>query len=176
MVVSMDPANLPYSRAAPCGDRSGIDVGRAGRQAKQLQVKLRIAWLDVHRETAVSALLVEGQCDLVLGAAVDPNAVDDEEELAGKVVYSRPYYGTGYLLVRKKGGADARSLAELKGRKSLRIGTEAGSIADYGLRQKGFLRRLYRNQLATLKALQDGDLDYGYLWANVGWTLHTSPE
>ena len=68
------------------------------------------------------------------------------------------------------------SLAELKGAKSQRLGTEAGSVADYSLRQRGYLRRLYRNQLATLKALNDGDIDYAYLWANVGWTLHVSPD
>jgi ABC-type amino acid transport substrate-binding protein len=49
-------------------------------------------------------------------------------------------------------------------------------MADYCLRRQGYLRRLYRNQLATLKALHDGDIDFAYLWANVGWTLHTSPE
>ena len=30
--------------------------------------------------------------------------------------------------------------------------------------------------MATLKALNDGDIDYAYLWANVGWTLHASPD
>ena len=68
------------------------------------------------------------------------------------------------------------SLADLKGAKSQRLGTEAGSVADYSLRQRGYLRRLFRNQLATLKALNDGDIDHAYLWANVGWTLHVSPD
>ena len=27
-----------------------------------------------------------------------------------------------------------------------------------------------------LKALDDGDIDFAYLWANVGWTLNTSPD
>ena len=93
-----------------------------------------------------------------------------------KVLYSRPYYGTGYVLVQRKDGPHVRSLAELKGAKSERLGAEAGSVADYSLRQRGYLRRLYRNQLATLKALNDGDIDYAYLWANVGWTLHVTPE
>ncbi len=87
------------------------------------------------------------------------NAVADDEELAGKVLYSRPYYGTGYVLVERKDGPRVRSLAELKGAKSQRLGTEAGSVADYSLRQRGYLRRLFRNQLATLKALNDGDID-----------------
>ena len=173
LVVSMDPANLPYSSAKE--DRPGFDVELARALAEKLQVKLRIDWLDVQRDTAVGQLLAH-QCDLVMGQAVAANIVADEEELAGKVLYSRPYYGTGYVLVRRKDGPLLRSLAELKGARSQRLGAEAGSVADYSLRQRGYERRLFRNQLATLKALNDGDIDAAYLWANVGWTLHASPD
>jgi ABC-type amino acid transport substrate-binding protein len=172
LVVSMDPANLPYSSAKK--DRPGFDVELARALAERLQVKLRIDWLDVQRNTAVGQLLAH-ECDLVLGEAVAANIVADEEELVGKVLYSRPYYGTGYVLVRRKDGPRVQSLAELKGARSERLGAEAGSVADYSLRQRGYLRRLFRNQLATLKALHDGDIDAAYLWANVGWTLHASP-
>jgi putative heme-binding domain-containing protein len=173
LTVSMDPANLPYSSARD--GRPGIDVELARAVAQQLRVKLRIEWLDVQRETIVGALL-QRQCDAVLGEAVAANAVADDEELAGKVIYSRPYYGTGYVLVQRKNGPHARSLRELKGARSQRLGTEAGSVADYHLRQRGYLRRLFRNQLATLKALSDGQIDHAYLWANVGWTLHASSD
>jgi polar amino acid transport system substrate-binding protein len=187
LVVSMDPANLPYSSARDERDRPGLDVELARALARQLGVRLRIEWLDVQHETAVGELL-KHQCDLVLGEAIEVNAVADDEPLAGKVVYSRPYYGTGYVLVhRKKGpGPAPAALAALKPAPSgtgtgtltapLRLGTEAGSIADYRLRQRGLLRQLFRNQLATLKALDDGGIDYAYLWANVGWTLHVSPD
>jgi len=173
LVVSMDPANLPYSSAKD--DRPGVDMELARALAERLHIKLRIEWLDIQHETAVGRLL-ERQCDLVFGEAVAANAVVDDEELAGKVLYSRPYYGTGYVLVERKNGPHVPSLAELKGAKSQRLGTEAGSVADYSLRQRGYLRLLYRNQLAALKALSDGDIDHAYLWANVGWTLHVSPD
>jgi polar amino acid transport system substrate-binding protein len=173
VVAAMDPSNLPYSSAK--GDRPGFDVEIARALAKEMGVKLRIDWLDVQRETAVGRL-AQGECDLALGAAVDANAVEDDEELAGKVMYSRPYYSTGYLLVERKNGPHVHSLADIKGEKSRRLGAEAGSVADYRLRQRGYLRRLYRNQRAVLKALNDGDIDYAYLWANVGWTLHTGPD
>jgi polar amino acid transport system substrate-binding protein len=173
LVVSTDPANLPYSSARD--EKPGLDVELARALAGRLGVKLRIDWLDVQHESAVGELL-EHKCDLVFGEAVDASAVADDEPLAGKVLYSRPCYGTGYVLVRRKDGPRAESLAELKGGKSQRLGTEAGSIADYRLRQAGYLRRLYRNQLATLKALSDGDIDFAYLWANAGWTLHASPD
>jgi polar amino acid transport system substrate-binding protein len=173
IVAAMDPANLPYSSAK--GDKPGFDVEIARALAREMGVKLRIEWLDVQRETAIGKL-AQGECDMALGAAVDSNAVEDDEELTGKVIYSRPYYSTGYLLVQRKQGPRVQSLADIKGEKSRRLGTEAGSVADYRLRQRGYLRRLYRNQLAVLKALNDGDIDYAYLWANVGWAVHTSPD
>jgi polar amino acid transport system substrate-binding protein len=173
LVVCMDPANLPYSSARP--ERPGFDLELARALAEKLAFKLRVEWLDVHRDTAVGELL-EDRCDLVFGEAVDASAMADDEPLAGKVLYSRPYYGTGYLLVERESGPHVHSLSELKGERSHLLGAEAGSMADYSLRQRGYLRRLYRNQLATLRALSDGDIDHAYLWANVGWTLHTSPE
>lgn len=173
LVVSMDPANLPYSAAK--GDRPGFDVELARLLAAKLGVKLRIDWIDIHRKTAIGQLL-DGECELAFGAAIEPRAMDDEEEIGERVIYSRPYYGTGYFLVTRQNGPQAKSLADLKGDKSRRLGAEAGSIADYSLRQRGYLRRLFGTQLAVLKSLSDGGIDYAYLWSNVGWTLHASPD
>jgi polar amino acid transport system substrate-binding protein len=171
--IAMDPANLPYSSAKK--DRPGFDVELARELARVLGLKLRLDWLDVRGETAMGKLLAN-ESDLALGAAIDENAVEDDDELADKIIYSRPYYGTGYFLVTRVKGPQVKALAELKGEKSRRLGTEAGSVADYRLRQRGYLRTLYRNQLAVLKALDDGRIDYAYLWGNVGWTLHATPE
>jgi polar amino acid transport system substrate-binding protein len=171
--IGMDPANLPYSSASD--QRPGFDLELARELAREIGLKLRVEWLDVQRETALSKLL-QNECDLALGAAVDPNAVEDEEELADKVSYSRAYYGTGYLLVTRRERPRVNALADLKGETSRRLGTEAGSVADYRLRQGGYQRSLFRNQLAVLKALESGTIDYAYLWANVGWTLHATPE
>jgi ABC-type amino acid transport substrate-binding protein len=173
LVVSLDPTNLPYSSAHE--DGSGFDFELAQALASALGLKLRVDWIDIQRETAIGKLL-DGHCDVAFGAAIEPRAVDDEVDLAGKVVYSKPYYGTGYLLVTRRNGPTANSLAELKGERSRRIGTEAGSVADFRLRQRGYLRRLFRTQLSVLKSLNDGGIDYAYLWANVGWTLHATPE
>lgn len=173
MAVSLDPANLPYSSAKT--ERAGFDVELLRALAKEMNVKLRIDWLDIHRATAIGKLL-DGVSDLAFGTPIDENAVEDDDDLGGKLLFSRPYYGTGYLLVTRKDGPQLKSLSDLKGEKARRLGAEAGSIADYRLRQRGYLRSLYRNQLAVLKAMHDGSIDHGYLWANVGWTLHTSPD
>lgn len=173
LVASFDPANLPYSAAQ--AERPGCDVELAEALARALDLQLKIDWIDTQRKTAIGQLL-DGQCDVALGAAIEPGAMDDEEEIADRVVYSRPYYGTGYVLVTRKDGPQAKSLVELQGDKSRRLGAEAGSVADYQLRQRGYLRRLFRTQLSALKSLSDGGIDYAYLWANAGWTVHTSPE
>lgn len=171
--VAFDPANLPYSSAKE--DRPGCDVELARELARLMGLKLRLDWLDVRGETAMGKLL-SNDSDFTIGSAIDPNAVEDDDELADRVIYSRPYYGTGYFLVTRQKGPRVQSLAELKGEKSRRLATEAGSVADYRLRQRGYLRSLYRNQLAVLKALDDDAIDYAYLWGNVGWTLHATPE
>lgn len=171
--IAMDPANLPYSSAKE--DRPGFDVELARELATALGLKLKINWLNIHRETAMAKLL-NNESDLTLGAPIDENAFEDEDELAERIIYSKPYYGTGYLLVTRQKGPQVKSLTELKGEKARRLGTEAGSYADYNLRQRGYLRSLFRNQLAVLKALDDSTIDYAYLWANVGWTIHATPE
>jgi len=173
LVVSMDPANLPYSSANP--ERPGFDVVIAQALAKQLGVEMRIEWIDVHSETATGQLL-DHESDLAFGAAIDPDAMDDEEELTGKVIYSRPYYGTGYFLVARNDAEPISSLTDLQGDKSRRLGTQAGTIADYSLRQRGYLRRLFGTQMALLTSLEKGGIDYAYLWSNSGWLLHQSPD
>ena len=115
LVVSMDPANLPYSAAKE--DRPGFDVELARALADRLGVRLRLDWLDVHRETAVGEL-IQGRCDLVLGEAVDANAVADDEPLAGKVLYSRPTTAPAMCSCAARMARTVRSLAELKGAQS----------------------------------------------------------
>lgn len=171
--VAMDPANLPYSSAKE--DKPGFDVELARAIAGELGLKLRIDWLDVRRDTAMGKL-ISNDSDLAFGAPIDENAVEDDDELADRLIYSQPYYSSGYLLVTRQKGPQVKKLEELKGEKSRRLGTEAGSVADYNLRQRGYLRSLFRNQLAVLKALDDGAIDYAYLWANVGYALHTTAE
>jgi len=173
LVVSMDPANLPYSSAD--ADKPGFDVEIARVTADELGVRLKLQWMDIHRETAIGQLL-DRECDLAFGAAIDPDAMDDEEELAGKVIYSRPYYGTGYMLIARAGAPPVTALGDLQGERSRRLGTQAGTIADYALRQRGYMRRLFGTQLGVLSALEKGTIDYAYMWSNIHWMLHNDPK
>ena len=174
LVVSMDPANLPYSSAKE--DQPGFDVELARALAQRLQLKLRIDWLDVQQRDRGRRAPSAARATSSSGKPSPPMSSRMMKSWRERSSTRGLTTGRAMCSCRRKDGPRVQSLAELKGARSQRLGTEAGSVADYSLRQRGYLRRLFRNQLATLKALNDGDIDYAYLWANVGWTLHVSPE
>ena len=92
-------------------------------------------------------------------------------------LYSRPYYGTGYVLVRRKDGPRVGSLAELKGERSRSAWAPRPARSPItGSASGATSAASTATSSPSLKALSDGDIDFAYLWANVGWTLHASPD
>lgn len=170
--VSLDPDNLPYS--AREGKHSGIEVELAQALARRIGLTVKIDWINPHHETSLHKLLT-GKCDLVMGLPVDPRLHDDDDLAASRLLYTRPYYRAGYLLFVRKNGPRIGRLAELNEEQGRRLGTQAGTMADFALKQRGFQRKLYPSQPAVLKAVADGQLDYGYLWSNAAWLLR-GPE
>ena len=100
----------------------------------------------------------------------------NEERAASRILYTRPYYRTGYLIFVRKNGPRISHLTELEGEQTRRVGAQAGALADFLLRQRGFQRKLYGSQGAALKALAERRIDYAYLWSNSVWMARRSPE
>lgn len=170
--ISLDPDNLPYS--AREGKPSGIEVELAHALARQLGLTARIRWLHAAHETSLGNLL-DGKCDLVLGLPIDPRLRNDDELAAAQIRYTRPYYRTGYLIFVRKNGPRIKRLQELQGEQSSRLGTQAGTLADFVLKQRGYQRKLFGTQESVLKALADGQIDCAYLWSNAAWLSRTLP-
>jgi polar amino acid transport system substrate-binding protein len=170
--VSLDPDNLPYS--AREGKPSGIEVDLAQALAKQLGLTAKIHWHHPTHETALGNLL-DGKCDLVLGLPIDPRLREDDKPAAARILYTRPYCRTGYLVFVRKNGPRIKRLEELRGEQSSRLGTQAGTLADFVLKQRGYQRKLFGTQESVLKALADGQIDYAYLWSNAAWLARTPP-
>ena len=171
--VSFDPDNLPYSCRE--GKLSGIEVELAHALAKQLGLTARIDWLRTEHETSLRKLL-ERKCDLVMGLPIDPRLRDDDDLAASRILYTRPYYRTGYLLFVRNNGPRIGRLDELKGEPSSRLGTQAGTVADHLLKQRGYERKLFGSQEAALKALANRDIDFAYLWSNAAWLVRASEK
>ena len=171
--VSLDPDNLPYS--ARKGRLRGIEVELVHALAKRLGLTVKIDWIHLRHETSLGKLL-DGECDLVMGLPVDPRLGDDERSAAGRILYSRPYYRSGYVLFVRRNGPRINRLKMLKGDATRRVGTQAGTLADFVLKQRGYRRKLYGSQWGVLKALVERRIDYAYLWSNATWLALQSPE
>ena len=166
LTVCMDVRNLPYSNANP--ELPGLNVEIAHLLAEELGVKLELHWLDTLRDSLLADML-RGHCDCVIGIPIEERAMSEAVELGKRVDFSKPYYGTGYVLIKRKDLQ--KSPKTLEDIKMETIGTEGGSIASDVLRQTGYNRRIYRSQIAVLDALQNGEIAYGCMWANAGWLI-----
>ncbi len=166
LTVCMDVRNLPYSNADP--ELPGVDVEIAHLLAAELGVKLELHWLNTLRDSLLGDML-HGHCDCVIGVPIEERAMSESVQLGKRVDFSKPYYGTGYVLIKRKDLQ--KSPKTLEDIKLETIGTEAGSIASDVLRQMGYNRRIYRSQIAVLDALQKGEIAYGCMWANSGWLI-----
>ena len=166
LTVCMDVRNLPYSNADP--ELPGVDVEIAHLLAEALGVKLELHWLNTLRDSLLGDML-HGHCDCVIGVPIEERAMSESVQLGKRVDFSKPYYGTGYVLIKRKDLQ--KSPKTLEDIKLETIGTEAGSIASDVLRQMGYNRRIYRSQIAVLDAVQKGEIAYGCMWANSGWLI-----
>ena len=166
LTICVDVRNLPYSNADP--ELPGVDVEIAHLLAEELGVKLELHWLNTLRDSLLGDML-HGHCDCVIGVPIEERAMSESVQLGKRVDFSKPYYGTGYVLIKRKDLQ--KSPKTLEDIKLETIGTEAGSIASDVLRQMGYNRRIYRSQIAVLDALQKGEIAYGCMWANSGWLI-----
>ena len=166
LTVCMDVRNLPYSNADP--ELPGLNVEIAHLLAEELEVELELHWLNTLRDSLLADML-RGHCDCVIGIPIEERAMSESIQLGKRVDFSKPYYGTGYVLVKRK--SNQRSPKTLEDIKSETIGAEGGSIASDVLRQQGYNRRVYGSQIAVLNALQKGQIAYGCVWANAGWLI-----
>jgi ABC-type amino acid transport substrate-binding protein len=166
LTVCMDVRNLPYSNADP--ELPGLDVEIAHLLAEGLGVKLELHWLNTLRDSLLADML-RGHCDCVIGVPIEERAMSEAVQLGKRVDFSKPYYGTGYVLIKRKDLSQSpKTLEDIK---LETIGTEAGSIASDVLQQKGYTRRIYRSQTTVLDALRKGEIAYGCMWANSGWLI-----
>lgn len=171
ITIALDPDNLPYSHSK--NTPSGFDVEVSKALAKKLGVEPRFLWVDTIHDSPLGELLEE-KCDCFVGAAIEVNTADEGGNVGEKVLFTKPYFSTGYMLVVNPGGPRAKQLSDIKGK---RIGAEAGSVADYDLNLKGYTRRLYPTQEAIYDGLRGGEVDAGFMWApNVAWMLKMNPK
>jgi len=178
LTVCMVEDNPPFSLARK-DQVTGFDVQLAEAVARELGRELKVLPFEPELEKEamltheVNALLSAGLCDLASGfplLASDlgppsrerfktpdyPGAKRARErpfEVLGTLVASQPYQGTALTLVQRAGGAPAKTLGDLVGRK---VGAVAGTL-------EGTLVAMYRGGALTPGMVSMGQRDD--IWA-----------
>ncbi len=164
----VDQWNLPLSDNDPI--TPGSDVEFTALIARKLGVRARYHWTNTNVggvRGAMAESILLNKCDCFVGL---PTWATLKEEMAERgLVLTRPYYGTGFVLVVKKEDNTTRVLEDLKGKK---IGVVMGKVADWYLFKNNYDRVLYRRPTEVLQAMTDGEVDSALMWAPLsGWHM-----
>jgi len=160
LTVCAHPDALPFS--SQDGALPGFQVEIAEAVARQLGVRLNVRWIVYTRHAQ------RAQCDAVMGSIVQPGAHAPPGSLLTK-----PYVGSGYVLVIPPAVADVRRLEDVPNGK---VGVEHTSWPHYLLATKKIETSSYGNQPDVLDAVARGEVVAGFVTdAYVGWYLKQHP-
>lgn len=174
IVACADPYNLPFSSPDP--NTPGFDVEIAREIAQGMDLSIAYYWADTGTRGGLSRALRrsinDGKCDFFMGLPNDQDLLDEYEEK--RLEITRPYLGTGYVLVGKEGGRSPMTLADAKDAK---IGVIMFTVGDMFLSRDGFQTDPYRLNEENLAALQKGEVEFSLMLASkAGWWLHQNPD
>jgi len=158
--VCTNRAALPFS--SDDLTRPGFQLEVAQAVARLLGVGLRVEWITFRREAR------SVNCDAFMGSIVTGEAEK------GPVKLTKPYYGSGYVLVLPRGTEGVKTFADLEGRK---IGVEHESWAHYILSTRGLKTAVYADNVEIIEAVAKGEVDAGAVVAPyLGWYLKEHPD
>lgn len=167
LTTVLDEENLPYSSEK--GAAPGLNTEIARALAEKMGRPLKIVWENTLNEGVVSPLLRhEDPIHLAVGVPVEPLMVEDEQRVGDKVLYSKPFASTRYVLVTRKSHKPVRYFEDVG---TAKVGVEMSSVASGVLWSYGFHLEYLESQDRILRAMADHELDYGILWSNAGWLI-----
>jgi polar amino acid transport system substrate-binding protein len=148
--VGVDGAYPPFALLEN-GQFRGHDVELARRLAGHLGWQLEL--VNIPFDGLYDALRVS-RIDVII------SALPYQEELEGTVIYSRPYFQAGEVLIAPRGGA----LRSARALRDQRIGVELGSLGDQTVRRleaqgARLQRQAFDSIPAAVAALHRGELD-----------------
>jgi polar amino acid transport system substrate-binding protein len=160
--VCAHPDALPFSSQ----DRTqpGFQLEIAEAIAKHLGVKLHVDWIifTYHARRA--------NCDAIMGSIVPRG---QEGKTRRRLRLTKPYVGSGYVLVVPPSAANARRVEDLHGT----IGVQHASWPHYLLDTQGIRTLSYGNQMEIIEAIAKGEVVAGLVaQAYAGWYLKQHPD
>ncbi len=162
LVACADPYDYPYS--SQNSNPPGFDVQIMEEIARRGGMRLEMYWADTGTRGGMSRALrnsiMRGRCDVFLGVSDS----GDDDQLMGKLTFTDPYLGLGYVLVVQGKAAGKKSLQELKDA-NIKVGVSMSTPIDDYLFTKSIPRELYADNRRIMQGMARGEVDAAIVWA-----------
>lgn len=162
LVACADPYDFPYS--AQNTDPPGFDVEIMREIAKRGGMRLEMYWADTGTRGGLSRAfrnsIFKGRCDVFMGVSDS----GDDDELMGKLAFTDPYLGLGYVLVVQGPAAGKKTLQEMK-EANIKVGVSMSTPIDDYLFTNNIPRSLYLDNRRIMKGMAEGEINAAMVWA-----------
>jgi ABC-type amino acid transport substrate-binding protein len=170
LTACADPYEYPHAQQN--SDPPGFDVEILRAVAKRAGMRLDLVWVNTASRGGTSRAfrqsILARKCDVFLG--MSDNGEDDM--LMGKLAFTRPYLGMGYVLVTQGKAADKTTLAEFKDA-DIKVGVSMSTPMDDYLFMNKIPRELFMGSRRMLDAMMKGEVDAGMLFSTTLGTIPT---
>lgn len=161
--VCAHPDALPFSSQDQT--QPGFQLEIAAAIARALGVRLQVDWIVFTRHAR------RVDCDATMGSIVQGRP--EEKGRRRGLLLTKPYTGSGYVLVVPRAASEVRRPEDLKGG---RIAVEHSSWPHYLLDTRGIPTASYGSPLEIIEAVAKGEISAGLVSDSyVGWYLKQHP-
>ncbi|MAW33167.1 MAG: hypothetical protein CMK56_02025 [Proteobacteria bacterium] len=162
IVACADPYGYPYANQNM--NPPGFDVEIMEALAARGDMRLEMYWADTGTRGGMSRALrrslMKGRCDLFMGVSDS----GDEDQLMGKLIFTNPYLGIGYVIVTQGAAVGKKSFEELN-EAGIKIGVPMSTPIDNMLFERGIPRELYLDNRRIMRGMANGEVDAAIVWA-----------
>lgn len=170
LTACADPFEYPHAQQN--SDPPGFDVEILRAVAKRAGMRLDLVWVNTASRGGTSRAfrqsILARKCDVFLG--MSDNGEDDM--LMGKLAFSRPYLGMGYVLVTQGRAADKKTLEEFRDT-DVKVAVSMSTPMDDYLFVNKIPRSLYMGTKRILDAMMKGEVDAAMLFSTTLGTIPT---
>lgn len=170
LTACADPFEYPHAQQN--SDPPGFDVEILRAVAKRAGMRLDLVWVNTASRGGTSRAfrqsILARKCDVFLGMSDN----GDDDMLMGKLAFTRPYLGMGYVLITQGRAADKTTLADFKD-SDIKVGVSMSTPMDDYLFMNKIPRELFMGSKRMLDAMMKGELDAGMLFSTTLGTIQT---
>jgi ABC-type amino acid transport substrate-binding protein len=159
---------FPFSRTTRKNEAAGIDIEILQAIAKKHGWEVDISWVNMATRFgpgapggAYSRSIDRGICDIVLGLA---ETGDDHHMPGHKLVFTRPYLSTGFVLVTQGPAKGVKTLDEAKAQ-GVTVGVPAYSPMHEYAQAHGLPFTTFFQNYQVISALVRGEINAAMLWS-----------